>query len=179
MRYHPPPLTYCCVWKNKTLNKLLLRYTPHPECFPSGRGGGGGDLGYLSRSFNNSKGFVLDITRVFKRGRWGGSTLLSRGDPLPPNYTDFELFGSTDHLVHNQVDTHKKCTDSVKKPPKHHTIPADVLPNASEELLTTGCWQLAVLLMLSFTAPLWSSREYDITSKKKDKKKNQNSRKNN
>ena len=73
------------------------------------------------------------------RGDGGGGghfTLFTRGDPLLPNYTDFEHFGRTDHLLHNQVNMHTKNAQIVSKsPPKHHMILTDVLPNAGEELL--------------------------------------------
>ena len=92
----------------------------------------------LSRSFNNPNIFLDDITRGFKRGRRGGGhfILFTRGDPLLPNYTDFENFGSTEHLLHNQVNMHTKNVQILSKsPPKHHMILADVLPSAGEELL--------------------------------------------
>ena len=72
------------------------------------------------------------------RGDGGGGhfTLFTSGDPLPLNYTDFEHFGSTDHLLYNQVNMHTKNAQIVSKsPPKHYMILADILPNAGEELL--------------------------------------------
>ena len=100
----PSPLLLTAVceklkhWKNSCWDiPLPLNVFPRVE-------GGGGDVGYLSRSFNNSNRFLLDFTRVFKRGRregrGGHSTPFTRGDPLPPNYTEFEHFGSTNHLRH-------------------------------------------------------------------------------
>ena len=53
---------------DKTLNKFLLRYTPHPECFPSGRGGGGGTLGISAEVLITPRALCL-------RGEWGGGAL--------------------------------------------------------------------------------------------------------
>ena len=131
----PPSLPYCCVWKIKHWKNSCGDIPLPPNVFPwVERGGEGrGDVGYLSRSFNNSNVFLDDITRGFKRRRRGGGdfTLFTR-----PSYTDFEHFGSTDHLLHNQGNMYTKNAQIVSKSPsKHHMILADVLPNAGEEII--------------------------------------------
>ena len=70
----PPSLPYCCVWKIKHWKNSCWDITLPLNVFPRvERGGEGrGDVGYLSRSFNNSNIFLDDITRGFKRGRRGG-----------------------------------------------------------------------------------------------------------
>ena len=106
------------------------------------RGGEGrGDVGYLSVSaevlITPISFWMILLGGLRGDGGEGGAFYpFYQGDPLLPNYTDFENFGSTEHLLHNQVNMHTKNVQIVSKsPPKHHMILADVLPSAGEELL--------------------------------------------
>ena len=98
---------------------------------------GGGTLGISAEVLITPISFWMILLGGLRGDGGGGHfTLFTRGDPLPLNYTDFEHFGSTDHLLYNQVNMHTKNAQIVSKsPPKHHMILADVLPNAGEELL--------------------------------------------
>ena len=97
---------------------------------------GGGTLGISAEVLITPISFWMILLGGLRGDGGGAFYPFYQGDPLLPNYTDFENFGSTEHLLHNQVNMHTKNVQIVSKSPsKHHMILADVLPSAGEELL--------------------------------------------